>query len=147
MSDGADTLAGNAIVEWLTGTIAVRLKELAQPLRLRFPGVRIQMFGGPVGSRTEFQGYHVGVEADLPSGDGIGLSVCAAYLTTAPRVLGDVCWDAPGGTIEATTCEDWLHSSGWPLATTENLRRVEQELPRLVDALAVAIERGRRPES
>jgi hypothetical protein len=105
------------------------------------------MYGWSVGDRTEFQGYSVGVEATLPSLDGLALSVTAAYLTTTPRVLGDVCWDAPSGTIEATTCEDWLHSSSWPLATTENLRRVEQELPRLVDALAVAIERGRRPES
>ncbi len=46
---------------------------------------------------------------------------------------------------EASTYEDWTSSSDWPVASAESLAGVEAELPRLVDALCAALERGGSP--
>lgn len=112
-------------------------------LRDRLPGVQIRSYSGPVGSRTELQGHHVGLEATLRTGNSIALSISTAYLTTTPRVLADICWDADaGGMIEASTWDDWQSTGDWPLASADNLARVEEELPRLLEAFCAAIERG-----
>lgn len=142
MSDETGVLSRAAIAEWLQ-IMRARLDELSVSLRDRLPGVQIRSYGGPVGSRTELQGHGVGLEATLPTGNSIALSISTAYLTTTPRVLADICWDADaGGTIEASTWEDWQSTRDWPLASADNLARVEQDLPRLVEAFCTAIERG-----
>lgn len=137
------TLPSSAILEWLQAMRA-QLDDVTASLRARFPSVEIHSFGGPVGSLTEFQAHHVGLEALLPSSDCVALSITAAYLTTESRVFGDVCWGTDaGGITEASTCEGWRSSTEWPLASADNLASVEQALPRLLDALFSAIDRGR----
>ena len=142
MSDETAALSRAAIAEWLQAMRA-RLDELSVSLRDRLPGVQVHSYGGPVGSRTELQGHDVGLEATLPTGNSIALNISAAYLTTTPRVLADVCWDADaGGAIEASTWEDWQSTREWPLASAANLARVEEDLSRLLEAFCAAIERG-----
>jgi hypothetical protein len=137
-SDFVRELTQGALVEWIT-SLRARIDELAEVVKRRFPGVEIRTFGGPIGSLTEFQGHDVGLEAILPTGC-VALTVTAAYLNTAPRVFGDVSWD---GSVEATTCDECMGSTEWPLASAANLAKIERNLPSLVDAFAAAIERGR----
>jgi hypothetical protein len=136
-----ETVSANVVTQWLA-RLRAKLDDVVSPLRDRLRGVQIHVNAGTVGSLTEFQGQNVWLEALLPSGDSIALSITAAYLTTTPRVFADVCWDAEadGGT-EASTFEQWGSSTEWPVASAENLDRVEQDLSRLIDALCGAVER------
>jgi hypothetical protein len=136
-------LPSEAILEWLA-KVRARLDGFVAPLREQFPAVQINSFAGAVGDLTEFQAQQVGLEAQLPSAHSVALTITAAYLTTTPRVLGDVGWDADtGGGTEASTSEEWGTSTEWPIASADNLMKVEEDLQRLVDAFRGAIVRGR----
>ena len=137
---GAETppAAASALVDWLLTTIRPLLPEA-------FPSVQIHPYEGPAGSLTALQAHEVGVEATFPSGDCVALCVTVAYLTTTPRVIGEVWSDAARGALEATTSEGCHSSEQWPLASPENLASIEQALPRLVDALRAAIDRCTSP--
>jgi len=139
-----ETVPVEAVRAWLE-QIHANLDELLPHLRSAFPNVHFATFSRSFGSLTEFQGHAVGIEATFSSGDCVALDVSAGYLTTTPRVYGDVSWnpEAPGG-VETSTCEDCYHSTEWPVATQRNLDAIERDVPRLVDVFRDAIDRYNR---
>ncbi len=135
------------VTEWLAAMRAA-LDGIAEVLRARFPAVRIVVEDATLGSLTAYQARHTYLEAILAGGDAIALEITAAYLTTTPRVSADVTWNADaGGAGEASTFEHWSSSTEWPPATAENRRRIQDDLPRLVEALASALDRRARTPS
>ena len=115
---------------------------LAEQLSTRFPNVVARAFSGSVGSLTEYQGYHVGVEClltDAPDNrpDNVALSVDLWHLTTTPKVDAGVCWGHPSGHSEAEFRPGPLEVS------SEILNELYVELPRLYESLVEAVNRGK----
>jgi hypothetical protein len=118
------------------------LRELAESLNRQFPDLTATVFSGAVGSLTEYQGYHIGVDclfanvsANQP--DNVALSIDLQHLTTNPTIDAGVSWGHPSGHAEA-------EFSNEPLAVSESvLSDLYADIPRLGRALTEAAERGR----
>ena len=87
-----------------------------------------------------------GIEAVFSGGDNVALSVDLKGLKSTPRVYASVVWGDPYGDCERSTFEKRHADSDWPIATHEALTFVERELPSLINALSLAIKRGRPPD-
>jgi hypothetical protein len=138
-----------AMLAWLTTTVEPRLRALTSSLPARFPAARIEIHDDAIGSDTPLQAHSIDVEARIADDRRhvVTLSVTVAFLTTTPRVDSNVFWTLPLGTsVEASTfAPGGRVAERWPLASADNLARVEADLPRLVDALAAALARGEPP--
>jgi hypothetical protein len=120
------------------------LHIIAAEINRRFKNVRADIWSGPVGSLTEFQGHGLGVDcliydapADQP--DNIALIIGYEYLATSPKVNADVCWGHPSGHVEADVFATPLELNEAALAG------IEAALPRLSAALIAALEQGHPP--
>jgi hypothetical protein len=117
-------------------------------LSLSFPGVRLKASSWSAGSKTDLQGFEVGIDCVLRDArsdrpDSVALVVSVMHITTGPLLQSaDVVWGHPSGAIEAELSD----LRGLPY-THEIADSVQERLPILVEALELALERGGPPAS
>jgi hypothetical protein len=133
------------VAEKLERTLTAPFKEVAERLSNQFPNVVANVFSGSVGSLTEYQGHHIGIDclltdapADQP--DNVALCVDLRHLTTNPKIDAGVVWGHPSGHVEAEFRPEPLEVSG------EVLRGLYAELPRLYEGLVEAVKRRKPSE-
>jgi hypothetical protein len=139
------------IVEEVRERVLARLESCAAEMRREFPGLRFSVSQGPVGSRTDLQGYNFHLEC-LFAGqerepDDLALSVSLCHLTTTPRIMADVSWGHPSGYCEAELRDDWSSNNDWPLVTSTMMAELTSAVPRLLEAFKAAVRRGAPPEA
>jgi hypothetical protein len=115
------------------------LTAIADELAAEFPSMEISVYGGAVGSLTEWQGHDFGVECVFPGvADNVALAIEVAQLTTRPQLTGlDVAWGYPSGHFEISLVTDPVDLDDAALA------RIDAALPELAAALRAAVARGR----
>ena len=132
------------LVEQLESLFLPQLERLAVDLRKRFPTLHFNLWHGPVGGLTEYQGYDLGLECIFPSASSgvsehISLSVDLSHLASRPKVMAS----ADGGKESSTFFrDDWSTSADWPEATPETLKDLAEDFPRISRAFEAAVERG-----
>jgi hypothetical protein len=108
----------------------------------RFPDYLFEVYSGPVGGLTSWQGHDVGLDASFPDAsareaNGVAISIGLCHLTTEPTI-----WDAglswnQGQAPDA--CAE-LDLVGEPVVfSSEALAAIEREFPALLDALLQAL--------
>lgn len=116
-------------------------------MRQRYPFVEFNVYSDPVGSLTQYQGWHLGLEAVFPGrrsdeADSVALSIDLCHLDREARVMADVAWGSPSGQCEATLW-DWTGTNAeWPLQTAARFDELERGIPQLLQVFAQAVERG-----
>jgi hypothetical protein len=123
------------IAEQLLTTFTTIVPELVR----KYPDVRLHTFSGSVGSLTDYQGYHIGVEclfpdAQLDHDDLVVLTVDFRHITTTPEMNADVTWGR--GHI------DVAFSDAWAPVSEQTHAQLFASLPRLCAAFEQAIQRG-----
>jgi hypothetical protein len=122
------------ITEQLLATFTTFTRTLTQ----HYSNVKLHTFNEPVGSLTDYQGYHVGIEclfpdAPLDHDDVVALAVDFRHLTTAPQMNADV------------TCgqghSDMAFSDEWVPLADQTVAQLFASVPRLCRALEQAIQR------
>jgi hypothetical protein len=132
-----------SVVEQLENRLMPPLKQAVAVLQREFLSFRIAIWSSSVGSLTQYQGHDVGIDCLLPDAppeqpDNVCLSIGVRHVTTTPEICdASVCWGAPSGDIELDVVDEPLPFSA------EMMSRIEAELPRLVDALRIALRRGK----
>ena len=136
------------LVSRLSDCLLPEFHLVAEVLRREFPDVQINVYDGPAGSATEFQGHSFFIDCllnePLEEADNVALSLEVRNFRTEPRLHADVCWGHPSGCFEADWPEEWATYNEWPLATDENIHELRKALPTLYDGLKRALSR-RRP--
>lgn len=132
-----------APLERLRQSILPQLRESADRLRSQFPTVDVEVFEGDVGSATDYQGYHLGLDCvfkditslELPN--GIALEISIKHVQTAPTIdTADVVWNHPSGRVVADILPE-------PVTMSEaHVHALSQGIPTLVLALEQAIANG-----
>ena len=127
------------------------LERLASDLRKRHPDLQFNVWHGPVGSLTKYQGHDVAIECIFPwsqaaVSDNVALNIGICQLTSTPKFMADVVWGHPSGHSEAAFREGWHTSTEWPVVTQIALEELRTYFPKLVQAFRLAIERGTPPE-
>jgi hypothetical protein len=107
------------------------------------------VFSNSIGSRTDFQGWSIGVscfreDADAGDQEQVSLMVNLCHLDKEARINADVAWTS--GFIEAEYTATRSHED-WPLASPTEVGDVLAQLPRLVQSLRAAVERGHAPSA
>jgi hypothetical protein len=129
-------------VEALEQELLGPLGEFAQRLTSQFPDVKANVYSGSVGSLTQYQGYHIGVDCLLNKApdnqpDNVALCIDVAHAYTDPKIDANVCWGHPSGHVEAEFTNE-------PLAvSTLVLKDLYADIPRLQHSLIEALERGK----
>lgn len=135
------------LVEQVESLFLHELERLAADLRKRFSAFQFNVYRGPVGDLTEYQGYDVGLECIFPSAssggsENISLSVDLCHLTSKPKVMAR----AEGGKESSTFFRDnWSTSTDWLEATPETLRDLAENFPRISKAFEAAVQRAASP--
>jgi hypothetical protein len=116
------------------------LRAAETEINAGFAGVRAGTWSQPHGQATDSPGHVIALSCDVPDQDQraeVTLELCfGAIQGPSPSVEAHVIWDYPGQ-VEADLFPD-------SVAMTENaLRQIEEELPRLVEILRMAVRRGR----
>jgi hypothetical protein len=132
----------SSLVSELEHELLPRFTDWANRLRAECPNVRANVFSHSVGSLTEYQGHGLGIDClltDTPDErpDNVALVVDVQHLTTVPLIDADVCWGHPSGHVEAEFSFDPQDAS------SEVLKNLYADLPRLYDALVAAAKRGK----
>jgi hypothetical protein len=114
--------------------------ELVAKLNADVPRVNAQVFDGPVGSATPYDGHHFGIDCLFPEApadepDNVALIVDLWHREGTLQVSADVVWGE--GSVEAQLLPD--HTP----ATDEVLSAIVDGLPVLADALMTALRRGK----
>jgi hypothetical protein len=122
-----------------TERLLATFKTFAQALAQHYPDVKLHTFNEPVGSLTDYQGYHVGIEclfadAPLDTDDLVALEVNFRHLTTAPQMSADVTWGQ--GHIDVVLSDEWV------LVADQTLAQLFACMPELCQAFEQAIQRG-----
>src|SRR5271169_2415575 len=86
------------LVEQAEALFGSDMERLASDMQKRFPEFRFNLWRGPVGSLTEYQGYDIGVECVFQTigphdSVSVSLSVELCHLTSTPKVMATVNWD------------------------------------------------------
>jgi len=141
----------NPVVNEIEELFLPELERLASDLRKRHPRLQFNVWHGPVGSLTKYQGHDVGIECILPRADAavsdnVTLCIGVCELTTTPKFMADVVWGHPSGHSEAAFREDCLTSAEWPVVTQSTLEELRTTFPKLVQAFRLAVQRGAPPE-
>src|SRR5712691_4669160 len=94
------------IVQELEKRLLADLQKLAAEISSQFPGVRATVWSSPIGTRTDFHSFDIGIDCllsavELEQADGLALSVQVRDLASLPSINADVCWGHPSGKIEA----------------------------------------------
>ena len=132
------------VVQELESRFLPSLDRMAKELERLFPDVKTNIWSWSVGTLTEYDGHNMGVESLLPldnpnQPDNIALSISVKHITTEPRIDGvDVCWGH--GYIEAEIFPNEV------AFTHDILNKIEDYLPKLFDAMKIAIRRGHPPD-
>ena len=139
------------LVERLEAEYLPRLRSLEAELRARHPHLEFATRSWPTGRLTSYQGHGISLEcvfrAAVHEPDTVALSIDVCHLDRIPRIMADVCWGHPSGTVEASLegREAWTSTADWPEASEETLNRLALTFPRLADAFSQAVRRGKSP--
>jgi hypothetical protein len=141
MSGGAD------VVAFVEAEYLPRFRTVRDRLATEFPHLQFTVSTSTVGSATRYRCYVIHLECIVApkyvsQPDSVALSVDLCHLTTAPRIMADVCWGHSSGHVEASLVDGWSTNDDWPEATPENLARVLGALPVLEAAFERAARRG-----
>jgi hypothetical protein len=137
------------LIEQIESLFLPDMECLASDMQKRFPAFKFNLWRGPTGSKTEYQGYDVGVECVFPwastdAPDHVALSVELCHLTSTPKVMAGVSGH-PGGHSEKWFKSDWRSNAEWPEATPAVISELRDTYPDLVRAFELAVERGAPP--
>jgi hypothetical protein len=133
------------VVENLEKRILPGLQRMAQEICEQFPRVKASVWSSAVGSRTDYQGYDLGIDCVLTDArpeqtDNVALVIEIRHVTTMPSMEASVCWGDPSGRVEAELFPDCME------VTPETIQELQDRLPLLYDALRRALERGHPPD-
>lgn len=136
-----------SLVEQVEDLFLSRFERFADELRNKYPRYVFFVYRGSVGSLTEYQGYHVGIECAFPDKkpdetDSVALTFDLCHLTGEPKAMMGVCWGYPEAYGEAYFDDAWLGNDDWPIVTPSRLLQLENDLPRLIEVFVSCIERG-----
>jgi hypothetical protein len=118
------------------------LRAAEAEINAGFPDVRAGVWSQPHGQLTDAPSHVIALSCFLPDAppdqpDEVTLELCFGGVRgPSPSVDADVVWGYPGQ-VEADLFPSTVAMS------EEALRRVEAELPRLVEVLQTAVRRGR----
>ena len=121
------------------------LQAWERELRKEYPDVTTNIYDGPVGQRTNWQGHDIGIECTVKNAapdwpDNVALSVSLKHLHQTPLIdSADVVWGHPRGYVEASVLPASVEFS------SDRLVELVERLPELFIALKQAIRRGRPP--
>jgi hypothetical protein len=119
------------------------LQAWQQELRREYPDVTMNIYDGPVGKLTNWQGHDIGIECIFKNvapewPDNVALSVSLKHLHKTPSIdSAEVVWGHPSGYIEASVLPASVEFS------PDRLAELIERLPELFTALKQAIGRGR----
>ena len=136
------------LVDRLEAEYLPQLRSLEVELRERHPELTFATGSSPTGSLTSYQGHGIHIEClfpgrELDESDNVALSIDVCHLDRVPRIMADVCWGHPGGVLEDSLDVSWTSNADWPEASDETLKRLTVTFPRLAEAFARAVRRGR----
>jgi hypothetical protein len=135
------------LVEQIEELFLPDLESVASQVRARFPSLKFNVWHSPTGRLTEHPGYDMGLECVFPAHaegapDNVALIIELCYLTTTPRIMGEVVWGHPSGQLEAEFRDKYVTSAEWPEAKPETIEELREFFPNLVRAFVSAVERG-----
>ena len=134
------------LVERIEELFIPDLERLASHMREHFPNLRFNVWHGPTGTLTEWQGYDVGLECLFPQAaqdapNSLALSIEVCHLTSKPRLMADMVWGHPSGDSEAAFRNNWLKSIDWPEAIPGTIEELREAFPKLIRAFESAVRR------
>jgi hypothetical protein len=118
------------------------LRAAEAEINAAFPGVQARVWSLPVGRATDSPGHVIALSCFFPEAppnqpDEVTLELCIGSVRgPSPSLEADVIWGHPGQ-LEADLFP------GTVAMSEDALRRIEAELPRLVEVLRTAVRRGR----
>ena len=109
------------------------LTHMAEQLAQDFPGMKVNLYSNPVGTKTDWQGHDWGIDCCFPNAseqtqDNTYLSVEAGHLTTKPIINASVGWP-----VEKQVFPEYQN------ADDDTFEKILQELPRLFEALKLSL--------
>jgi hypothetical protein len=134
------------VIQTLVERFFGRFEEFAARLESDFAQIHAKAYSGPVGSLTAYQGYHVCLDCFFPDAspqdsDNVAINICVMHLTTEPMLCeASVGSGAPNAYSELDLLEEPV-----PLSA-EAIAAIEAGLPKLFEALRIAVARRSPPE-
>ena len=133
----------NSTVQTFVARFMPLMEQNAVRLRKDYPDIDIRAWSSSTGGGTDYQGWDVGIECILPKGhpcefDNIALTLGIKHITTAPTICeAEVLWNTDRG---GEWCEASVIEQPVPFSE-ETLNRLQQNVPRLIEALKTGLDR------
>ncbi len=127
-----------------------QVQRLASEMQGRYSSLQFNVWHVPEGSRTDYQGYSLGIECVFPTAavnapNNVALSVGICHMDSTPQLMADVIWGHPSGESEVALPENWHSINVWSEVTPELLQALKGVFPKLIQAFEAAVQRAAPP--